>query len=254
MSNDIGQPPVEGRLYKIIAQKLIVAIRERNYDVGARLPAERELAIEHGVSRPTIREAIIALEIQGLVEVRVGSGVYVRRSSPSADEPGIGIGAFELTEARLMVEGEAAALAASNMSDADLDRLDALVSAIESANLTGVGEAPDNEFHLTIARGTGNGAVVMMVETLWTLRRTSPECALMFERARNQGSKPVVEEHAAIAAAMRSRDPAAARAAMQAHLSRVIDHLLDATEAEALAKARQSVADTRNRFARHRQV
>lgn len=254
MNAETDQPGAKGRLYKILALRLIADIREGRYDVGARLPAERELAIEHGVSRPTVREAIIALEVQGLVEVRVGSGVYVRRPIQPADDAGTDIGAFELTEARLLFEGEAAALAASNMSDEELDRLDALVAAIAAANATGSGEAPDQEFHLAIAGGSGNGAVVKIIESLWALRRTSPECVLMFDRARDQGSKPVVEEHAAIVTALRSRSPAAARAAMRAHLGRVIDHLLDATEAEALAQARQAVANTRNRFARAREV
>jgi DNA-binding FadR family transcriptional regulator len=150
----------------------------------------------------------------------------------------------------LLFEGEAAALAATTMTEAELDRLDALVAEIEDANRDGSGEAPDKAFHLAIAQGTGNGAIVKMIEMLWTLRQTSPECALMFSRARTAGSKPVVAEHAAIAAALRSRDPVAARATMRSHLGRVIDHLLDATEAEAMEKARASVATTRNRFAR----
>ena len=242
----------QGRLYQTVARSLIEAIRDGRYRVGARLPAERELAIEYGISRPTVREAIIALEVQGLVEVRVGSGVYVKRPTEPADDGGIGIGAFELTEARLLFEGEAAALAATTMTDDELDTLDTLVAAIEQANATGLGEAPDQEFHFAIARGTGNGAILKMIEMLWTLRATSPECALMFQRARDAGSKPVVAEHAAIAAALRSRNAAAARAAMRAHLGRVIDHLLDATEAEELAKARQAVASNRSRFARLR--
>lgn len=242
----------KGRLYQTVARKLIAAISGGRYEVGARLPAERELAVEHGVSRPTVREAIIALEIQGLVEVRVGSGVYVKRTTRPADDAGNGVGAFELTEARLLFEGEAAALAATTLTDADFDALDLLVDAIEAANLSGAGEGPDRDFHFAIARGTGNGAVVQTVEMLWKLRHTSPECALLFERARSGGSKPVVAEHRAIVAALRSRSPVAARAAMRAHLGRVIDHLLDATEAEALEKARLAMASTRSRFMRSR--
>lgn len=252
-SND-DMPGLSGRLYQAVARTLIAGIRAGRYPVGARLPAERELAAEHRVSRPTVREAIIALEVQGLVEVRVGSGVYVRRSTRPADDALSDIGAFELTEARLVFEGEAVALAASNMSDAELDEVDALVEAIERANADGTGEVPDRAFHRAIARGTGNAAIAKTIEDLWNLRSSSPACALMFERASAGGSKPVTAEHAAIAAALRSRDPVAARAAMRAHLGRVIEHLLDATEADELERARAAVASTRTRFRRASQM
>ena len=63
------------RLYEQISQKLAKAIAEGEYEVGQRLPSERELAQSFGISRPTVREAIIALELDGLVQVRLGSGV-----------------------------------------------------------------------------------------------------------------------------------------------------------------------------------
>lgn len=242
---------VDGRLYQSVARHLIAAIADGTYPVGERMPAERELAQAFNVSRPTVREAIIALEVRGLVEVRVGSGVYVRERADAGDADAAGIGAFELTEARLLIEGEAAALAATNISDVDLDRLDAIVGQIAASNRDGGdSEVPDRDFHLTIARGTGNEAIVRSVEMLWNLRSASPECALVFSRARGGGSQPVVSEHAEIVAALRQRDPAIARAAMRAHLGAVIEHLLAATEAEAIERARAAVASTRTRFSR----
>ena len=104
------------RLYQELARQLIEELASGKYAVGDRLPAERELSLAHAVSRPTVREAIIALEVQGLVEVRVGSGAYVKRLPGRDDVPGFGISAFELTEARMMFEAEAAALAASAMA------------------------------------------------------------------------------------------------------------------------------------------
>ena len=74
MSRNIQKP---ARLYQSVAERLTRAIAAGTYAVGDRLPAERELAANFEVSRPTIREAIIALELDGLVEVRIGSGVYV---------------------------------------------------------------------------------------------------------------------------------------------------------------------------------
>src|SRR5439155_5655496 len=103
------------------------AIADGRYPVGDRLPAERELAIEFDVSRPTVREAVIALEAQGLVEVRVGSGAYVRQTPGEQQPLGFGITAFEVVEARLLLEGEASALAATQINDDELATLDALV-------------------------------------------------------------------------------------------------------------------------------
>ena len=98
------------RIYERLARQLISELASGRYKAGERLPAERELAVEYQVSRPAVREAMIALEVQGLVEVRIGSGAYVRRLPGSSDrEPGFHATAFEVTEARLLFEGEAAA-------------------------------------------------------------------------------------------------------------------------------------------------
>src|SRR3954462_15704276 len=89
------------RLYQELARKMMSAIDAGKYKVGERLPAERELAVHYDVSRPTVREAIISLEVQGLVEVRLGTSAYVRRKPSEQDQPGFNVTAFELTEARL---------------------------------------------------------------------------------------------------------------------------------------------------------
>ena len=80
--------PVHDRIYKHLARRILAEIIAGKYPVGARLPAERELAVQYEVSRPTVREAIIALEVQGLVEVRIGSGAYVLRLPGKDDIPG----------------------------------------------------------------------------------------------------------------------------------------------------------------------
>ena len=241
--------PSNGRLYQRVAQRLFQELANGKYAVGDRLPAERELAIEHEVSRPAVREAMIALEVQGLIDVRVGSGAYVRRLPGINDRPGFNVTAFELTEARLLFEGESAALAATNITDAELDELEALVRQISKENQRrGVTENADFDFHMLIARATRNLAIVNTIEELWRVRSTSPECALLHAKARAANVRPVVEEHSSIVEALRTRDPAKARAAMRAHLGSVIDHLLFATEEQALAKAREAVASTRRRF------
>lgn len=246
-----GGHPEASRLYQKLARTLAEELAAGKYAVGDRLPAERELSAEYNVSRPAVREAMIALEVQGLIEVRVGSGAYVRRLPGHEDEPGFNVTAFELMEARLLFESEAAALAAVHISDEELGQLDELVRRIADENRQPqVSENADHDFHCVIARATRNAAILRFVEEMWHLRSSSPECALLLEKARTANVRPVVEEHSAIVKALRSRDPAAARAAMRAHLQAVIDHLLFAIEEQALAEARKSVESTRARYTR----
>jgi GntR family transcriptional regulator, hexuronate regulon transcriptional repressor len=107
----------------------------------------------------------------------------VKRLPGKEDIPGFYVTAFELTEARLLFEGEAAALAATQIADAELDTLAQLVRDIADENRQPGGtEKADREFHLAIARATRNTAVFNTVEELWRLRSTSPESALLHER------------------------------------------------------------------------
>lgn len=248
-------PPVKAaRLYQTVAEKITRSVSAGDYAVGERLPGERELAQMYEVSRPTIREAIIALEIDGLVEVRIGSGVYVLSAVPRGKAVPRDIGAFELTEARLLIEGESAALAATQVTDAELRELEALISEMARGNGRGDGSAEiaDRKFHEAIAAITRNGAMAASVEQLWTIRNRSPQCVRTFEKSRGKGHHPVVEEHEAIVAALRARNAGEARAAMRAHLGRVLDYLLDATEVEAIEEARAQMAARRIRFSGRR--
>lgn len=240
-----------GRLYRALARKLFDDLATGKYAVGDRLPAERDICVEFNVSRPTVREAMIALEVQGLLEIKVGSGAYVRRLPGAEDKPGFNVTAFELTEARLLFECEVAALAAPTISDADLRRLDELVDKIgEEDKETEASEEADREFHLLIAKATGNSAVAKVIEELWRMRATSPECALLHAKARAANVKPVAEEHRKIVESLRSRDPSTARNAMRAHLNAVLTYLQFATEQQAIEEVRKSTESTRARLAR----
>jgi GntR family transcriptional repressor for pyruvate dehydrogenase complex len=249
-------PPVlrgDGRkLYQQAAAAIAAAIQRGEYRPGARIPSERELAEEHGVSRPTIREALIALEVIGLIRSRHGSGIFVEDNPPAgALSLSLDIGAFELTEARRLFEGETAALAALSITDEDLARLEVLIADMKRENDEKVsGEHADREFHLVIARATANSAIVGVIESLWDARYSSPLCAEMLERARNVGVRPRIDEHLVILDALRRRDPAAARTAMRDHLERVIDGLLQATEIDTMERARAEVAGRRSELAR----
>jgi DNA-binding FadR family transcriptional regulator len=239
------------RLYQKLARRLFDELAAGRYAVGDRLPAERDLSIQHGVSRPAVREAMIALEVQGLIEVRVGSGAYVRALPTDQERPGFTVTAFELMEARLLIEGEAAALAAVHIRDDELDELDRLVSQMADENRRpGVSTEADRAFHLLIATATRNAVIQAQVEEMWRLRSTSPDCALLLEKARTAQVQPVVAEHSGVLDALRARDPAAARAAMRSHLAAVIEHLLFTTEEDAVEVARRGVASTRARYGR----
>ncbi len=240
------------KLYQQVAETITAAIRGGAHPPGSRLPSERDLAETLGVSRPTIREAITALEIQGFVSSRQGSGVYVNETQPKGrGGRDLDVGAFELTEARRAVEPEVAALAAIAITDAQLAELDRAVADMRRENASGqAGEQADRRFHLTIAEATRNTALTATVEHLWDLRYTSPLCLEMLSRARSAGDLPRIEEHLRILSALRAHDSAAARAAMREHLSRVIDGLLAATESEALEAARRESAQLRERYAR----
>lgn len=241
----------EKRLYERVANQISSEILRGDHEIGARLPSERDLAKRFDVSRPTIREAMIALEVDGLVEVCTGSGVYVRARQLKQDAPGVmDIGPFELLEARAVVEGEAAALAAAAMTDETLEKLEALVAEMEAENARDVvmSEDADRRFHMTIAQATNNSALAHVVETLWNVRTHSPQTVKLLEKARAEGVKPRIDEHAAILKALRDRDPPAARAAMRRHLTEVAEMILQATEAEAIERARAEVARTRQRY------
>lgn len=243
------------KLYQHVAEQITEAIRQERYRPGARLPSERDLAEWLSVSRPTVREAMIALEIRGVVETRHGSGVWVLQAPEQTEVPmELDIGAFELTEARRMFEGEACALAAVNMTEEDAAELEAIIAKMVQENRGDVaGEHADRAFHVKIAAITRNAAITLMVETLWDWRYKSPLCATMLARARKAGSRPAIDDHHIILAALRSRDAAGARAAMRAHLDRVIEDLLQATEMEAIDRARLEVqarrADVQRRAA-----
>jgi len=234
--------PDTRKLYQQVASTIMESITSGKYKSGERLPSERDLAAAFKVSRPTIREAMIALEIRGLAETRRGSGIYVTDHPPAHEGSGdLDIGAFELTEARRLFEGEAAALAATTITDECLEELKQIVAEMADENARKETDwTADRRFHIAIARATRNTAIASVIENLLDMRYKSPLCVYMLERARRVGVQPRVSEHRRILVALRKRDPRAARNAMRDHLARVIEDLLAATEPDALDGARST--------------
>ncbi|GAB4394139.1 MAG: FadR/GntR family transcriptional regulator [Kiloniellaceae bacterium] len=228
------------RLFQQVYEQLAHLIAEGEFPLGERLPAERDLARQLGVSRATVREAMIALEISGLVEVRVGAGVFVVRDRPLAqgpsEDPGedLGLGPFEILEARRTIECAVAAFAAQQIQDSDIAELETALEVMAEEHRTGFkSEEGDRAFHLGIARATRNSALVRTVEALWDLKYRAPMWAKLHERVRASLLRPaLLDDHREILEALRRRDPEAARAAMDAHLVQVAEDLLRISEAE----------------------
>lgn len=209
------------RLYMKVAEQLRKLIENEVIKPGERFPSERELAEQLGVSRPTVREAMIALELTGVIEIRSGSGIYASISKPSKklvlDDTGIG--PFEILEIRLILEAEACALAAARISESDLELLrQALRDMEEEEKLPDASQKADQTFHEIIARSSQNSAIESVVGWLWTLRNESMLSTSFLERIRSEGIHPSISEHQAILSALENRDADAARDAMRRHL------------------------------------
>jgi DNA-binding FadR family transcriptional regulator len=240
----------KSRLYDRLAKGVAAKIASGEFAVGERLPSERELALAYGVSRPTVREAVFALELDGLVEVRKGVGVFVAAKSPPGGEAAVtDIGPFELLEARRAFEGEACAVAASRIRDNDVEDLEALLREIDYSGDVLAAEDADRRFHLRIAEITGNSAMHSVVEMLWEARDRSPQYRFLTDKAHDARVVPLEDEHAKILNALRSRDPAKARAAMRSHLTSVVNSLLKATEVHELEQAKARVDEQRRKLA-----
>jgi DNA-binding FadR family transcriptional regulator len=213
------------RLYQQIAAQLSALIASGEFTVGQRLPSERELAVQLGVSRPSLREALIALELEGLVEVRVGAGIWVTASSgrgPGGPTQQEGEGPFELLRARWLIEGEIAAAAAREANAADLASIRAAFSEMERLEKKNQDfSAFDREFHLRIAASTRNGVLQAVVEDLWD-RGRGAMWRLMEQHFRTPLLQAAtIADHRAILQAVAAHDPREARNAMRAHLKRV---------------------------------
>ena len=236
-------------LYHTIAHKLAQQIDEGKYLPGSRLPAERELAEQFGVSRVTIREAEIALQALGRISIKTGSGVYVEES-PSG---GVGafpeISAFELTEARALFESEAAALAAEQMSDETIAELERLVAVMSSTGPDdAAGEVADHDFHRAIATASNNAAIMYVIETMWKMRDEIAPVKKVYDSVCSADFGARGHEHGDILDALRARDPEAARSAMRQHFKRLLESMLDVTHERAMEELHKQSTESRNRY------
>lgn len=222
---DPATMPIEtvapSRLYRQVADQLLALIEKGEFPAGSRLPTERDLAVQFGVSRPTVREALIALEVHGRINIRVGSGIYVRPPMEAQDPIATqASGPFEILEARALFEGAVAEEAARKAVQADITALNALLRDME----TSLGDHThiltlDRAFHTAIAGITGNSVVAGVVGELFDQRMTPyfAQLAGYFENVETW--RAAYGEHRAIVERIAAGDAAGARAAMQIHLA-----------------------------------
>ncbi|PWL18780.1 GntR family transcriptional regulator [Falsochrobactrum shanghaiense] len=210
------------RLYQQIADQVRLLIRDGQFPVGSRLPAERELAYQLGVSRPSLREALIALEIAGNVEIRMGSGVYVSvepENRSAGTNSSIGESALEITQARALIEGSAIVMACSCITSEALARLRANLDVMAGQIAAGrKAIEQDRQFHMIIAEQSGNSVMTRIVRDLFD-ERHSPLTAQLRTRFETVDTwVQALAEHEKIYAALEARDPLLAQAAMRTHL------------------------------------
>lgn len=213
-----GETPVSA-----VAKRLLEIFTRGDIEPGTRLPPERQLATTLGVGRSAVREALAALEILGIVEVRPGSGTYLRGATsellPQTLSWGLMIGAprtVELIEVRGALEIYAARLAATRISDEALGRLGRHVDDMRANvdDLAAFVEA-DLQFHAELARSIDNTVLLDLLSSIRSLLRVWVDRAVQ----QPEEAKAAITEHAAVYAAIATRDPDAAASAMAIHMN-----------------------------------
>ncbi|BAD39082.1 FadR/GntR family transcriptional regulator [Symbiobacterium thermophilum] len=223
------------RIYQQIVDQITRMVQEGTLRPGDRLPPERQLAEEFGVSRSAVREALSALRMLGLVEARVGEGTFVtqppdeRFISPLAlvltIEQSEAVGR-ELLELRAALEAESAALAAVRREAEDLAAMEEALGDMERDLQEGrLGAEADWRFHDAVASASGNS---LLLQTMRSLSDTMKEALGLYReqllRIPGMG-RTLLQDHLEILEAIRNQDAAAARERMLKHITRVQEHL-----------------------------
>ncbi|WP_447553301.1 GntR family transcriptional regulator [Vreelandella sp. EE22] len=233
------QLPTPQRLYQKTGLQLKERILSGRYGKGERLPAERDIAEELGVSRTVVREALIMLELQGLVEVRKGSGIYVLpppeeplQSKAEGEEDALSAGPFEMLQARQLIESQIAAFAATLITKSDILELMEISKQARGEDRYQDSEW-DKRFHLQIAKSTQNAVLVYLVEKLWYQRDKNLLWQKLHDRIDNRRSLDSwCDDHDVILKALIRRDADGAQQAMWQHLENTKEMLFKASTLE----------------------
>ncbi|MDT0433479.1 FCD domain-containing protein [Streptomyces sp. NPDC005840] len=221
-----GPPAPKGTVTQRAIDRIKAMIGEGLLEPGQRLPTERDLAAQLGISRSSMREAIRALTVLGVLEARHGSGIYVTRleAGDLLETFGVvadlsrGAGLVEILEVRRILESTAAALAAARMTPERLAEVEGHLAAMNATDDPEEIIAHDLAFHRAIAAAAGNGTMAAILEGLSS--RTFR--ARVWRGYQEEGAfARTRREHAAIHRALAARDPEAARTAAAAHVGEV---------------------------------
>ncbi|MEN4833631.1 FadR/GntR family transcriptional regulator [Pantoea vagans] len=217
------------RLYRQIANAIMAGITRGDFVAGGLLPPERELAKQLGVSRSSVREALIALEMTGWVDIRTGNGIYVAQPLPQAAIPQESETSSlqDLLQAREAFEGMLAGFAALNGTAVQREALLALTAELQHYNENDAAFLEqDKRFHLLIGEMSGNDVLRDLLEQLWNRRHSPHVQRLERHYADNSFAQAMNADHQQIADAIVAGDEAAARQAMESHLQHVQQRLL----------------------------
>lgn len=227
----------EKKQYQEIGGDLRSRIQQGHFPVGSRLPPERNIAETYGVSRTIVREALLMLELEGTVDIRQGSGVYVV-CIPDDDEEQqakMRIGAFEMLQARQLLESNIAAFAARMATRVDIDNLRLTLEKEQAAIAANDYRSDyDKLFHLQIAGATQNQMLLESVSHIWTCRDDNPLWQQLYTHVGKHGYRlKWLADHQTILAALRRRDVQGSYQAMWEHLENVKSTLMAISDADA---------------------
>lgn len=229
------------RLYQEIGNELKSLLKSGTYKLGDRLPPERDIAEAFSVSRTVVREALIMLELENLVTVKKGSGVYViglpdeilsEKDKKIEEED---FGPFELLQARQLIESNIAAFAASQIVKSDIIELRSILERERQMLEQGLIDdySADELFHITIAKATKNSVLEGLLQDLWQRRSASKMWNQLHSRITDHSyRKKWLDDHEKILQALQIKDAMAARHAMWQHLENVKQTLMTVSDSE----------------------
>ncbi|HDR1212757.1 TPA: GntR family transcriptional regulator, partial [Pasteurella multocida] len=221
------------RSYKKIGELLKDELRKGIYTIGERLPPERDIAERFDVSRTVVREALIMLELENLISVRKGSGVYIINLPSSNDSfDYLDVGPFELLQARQLLESSIAEFAAIQANRNDIVRLKEILKR-EYVTLEQGGNddySEDEEFHTAIAEITQNEVLIQMQKDLWKYRSNPMWKGLHSHIKVHHYRRLWLKDHEAILNSIQRKDPALAKKAMWQHLENVKQKLFELSD------------------------
>ncbi|WP_343552790.1 Uxu operon transcriptional regulator [Pantoea sp.] len=228
------------RPYQEVGEMLRNMITQKQYAVGERLPPERELAALLDVTRTLVREALIMLELEGLIEVRRGAGIYVVHDSPQPpaqiQKPGNDAGPFEMLQARQLLESNIAEFAALQATREDIMKMRQALELEEKELASGEvnqSENGDRNFHLAIAEATHNSMLVELFKQSWQWREDNVMWSQLHRHLVNTDyRKEWLDDHKKILATLIKKDARAAKQAMWQHLENVKQRLLEFSDVD----------------------